>query len=1132
MAELKNLLVNGVERINGDLFVSGNILGTASNAVSAAYAPSSDVSTSYAGHFTPSGSTTKLVTAGQAVVGLVMDGKGHVTAVSGSSNFTASFATSASKAVSASYATSASRAISASRADSAASATSATTASYNADGATAKSWITSNSGNLNSATASTHTHSNKSVLDGIDSLKVTGWNDAYGQIYGTQAHGSQLQAIYAKVGLQECTPTLIETVTDTRTAAGAAYKGNTVDTTLTHGRVVAFITRYAGASNATLELVSGSSTTGAKPVYFSGTTRLGTQYPANSLIFLVYDTASSGWRVHADYNTNTTYARNVSGSAFNGYTTASNIPVYAKSASGSAPQEIMDSGISINDVALKSEIVASPFIPGTGYNSAVLSGSDAEAIGWYSFAHGGDTVMAVGNSSHAEGDYTLAKGIAAHAEGLGEDYEGTSSASIMATGNGSHAEGYSVDFTDNSFIEARGIGSHAEGVAKLGGQIIAGNSGSHAEGYSTDEAIIQTEGQGAHAGGYSFGTDSEIKAKGAGSFARGASVGGSLIASGSGTLAGGYADTSCSILASGVGSQAFGYARNQFGQGKIKALGAGAHAEGYALGDGTIQAIGNGAHAEGCVESLQDGITEASGTGSHAEGVSTLAQNYAAHAEGYMTQATGRASHAEGNETKASGSNSHAEGESSTAKGRNSHVEGYSTSAEGDNSHAEGISTKAAGSGSHAEGINRYGSSGILASGVASHVEGYAAGAVSSTTNFTGSIKASGTGSHAGGIALSGSIEASGDGAFARGYVTYRNADNDYPAAKGIITASGIGSHAEGYAPGGLISATGNGAHAEGYSDIQLNNASIRAEGTGSHAEGQGSYAKGNHSHAEGQGQAYGEFSHAEGVSTTYGIYSHAEGCGTEASGNYSHAEGDWSVSTGHYSHAEGSNTVASGNYSHAEGYSTHASGNYAHAEGHQTRAQGAYSHTQGFQTTASGVYEFAAGKYNVAAANGNGQIFSIGVGTANNARLNAMSVYTSSVAASGSVKFNVLTAGPVVPVLDESYDGDISPGDTDIVDVYLKPGVFYNLGYIDGEEGGRVRINRTVGPSVGGALIWGGVFYLSSPGISIEFGRITSEEELLWPENTPSLEPESFYEFSLMSDMGTTRGILVKWTA
>ena len=67
-------------------------------------------------------------------------------------------------------------------------------------------------------------------------------------MYGAQAHGSQLRAIYAKVGLQECTPTLIETVTDTRTAAGAAYKGNTVDTTLTHGRVVAFITRYAPSS--------------------------------------------------------------------------------------------------------------------------------------------------------------------------------------------------------------------------------------------------------------------------------------------------------------------------------------------------------------------------------------------------------------------------------------------------------------------------------------------------------------------------------------------------------------------------------------------------------------------------------------------------------------------------------------------------------------------------------------------------------------------------------------------------------------------------------------------------------------------------------------------------------------------
>lgn len=201
MAELKNLLVNGVERINGDLYVSGNIHGTASNAVSASYATN---------------------------------------------------------------------------------ATSATTASYNADGAAAKSWITDNSGNLN-----------------------TVWDDLHGS-----EHGNILTPVYVNQGVQECASTLIETVTDTRTAAGAAYKGNTVDITLTHGRIVAFVTRYAGASNATLELVSGSSTTGAKPIFFSGTTRLSTQYPANSLIFLVYDTASNsgagGWRVHADYNTNTT----------------------------------------------------------------------------------------------------------------------------------------------------------------------------------------------------------------------------------------------------------------------------------------------------------------------------------------------------------------------------------------------------------------------------------------------------------------------------------------------------------------------------------------------------------------------------------------------------------------------------------------------------------------------------------------------------------------------------------------------------------------------------------------------------------------------------------------------------------
>ena len=132
--------------------------------------------------------------------------------------------------------------------------------------------------------------------------------------------------------------------------------------------------------------------------------------------------------------------------------------------------------------------------------------------------------------------------------------------------------------------------------------------------------------------------------------------------------------------------------------------------------------------------------------------------------------------------------------------------------------------------------------------------------------------------------------------------------------------------------------------------------------------------------------------SHAEGEGTTASSdYSHAEGKSTAASGLYSHAEGRGTTASGAGSHAEGSMTTASGGFSsHAEGDNTTASGDCSHAEGSHTTASGANSHAGGIGTKALHDNEAAYGKYNKS---NDDTIFSIGDGTADNARHNAFEI-------------------------------------------------------------------------------------------------------------------------------------------
>ena len=105
------------------------------------------------------------------------------------------------------------------------------------------------------------------------------------------------------------------------------------------------------------------------------------------------------------------------------------------------------------------------------------------------------------------------------------------------------------------------------------------------------------------------------------------------------------------------------------------------------------------------------------------------------------------------------------------------------------------------------------------------------------------------------------------------------------------------------------------------------------------------------------------------------------------------------SAGTGTNSIIEGVGTFASGNYSHAEGGATSAKGIASHSEGMNARAKGVASHAEGNGTITNNASEHASGQYNnsVSASTTFGDsgntLFSVGNGTADNARHNAFEI-------------------------------------------------------------------------------------------------------------------------------------------
>ena len=130
------------------------------------------------------------------------------------------------------------------------------------------------------------------------------------------------------------------------------------------------------------------------------------------------------------------------------------------------------------------------------------------------------------------------------------------------------------------------------------------------------------------------------------------------------------------------------------------------------------------------------------------------------------------------------------------------------------------------------------------------------------------------------------------------------------------------------------------------------------------------------------------------------GQYSFAIGDRTSAYGNYSQAQGDKTYAYGNDSHAEGTLASAIGGGSHADGGWTIASGLQSHSEGLYTTAYGNGSHVEGWHTTTTNEYEHAAGTYNVSNnvpdstfPNAGNTLSSIGFGTDNSHRKNAVEV-------------------------------------------------------------------------------------------------------------------------------------------
>ena len=321
-----------------------------------------------------------------------------------------------------------------------------------------------------------------------------------------------------------------------------------------------------------------------------------------------------------------------------------------------------------------------------------------------------------------------------------------------------------------------------------------------------------------------------------------------------------------------------------------------------------------------------------------------------AHAEGSNTKAIGRSSHAEGNGGSATGIQSHTEGSEGNAIGTNSHVEGRQAVTNGYASHAEGAITETGGNYASAT-TNPKTADSRTDAGDYAHAEGNAT------------------------IAYGYDSHAEGRKTFAKGSQSHAEGSN--------TNAIGIASHSEGSVTNALAVAS----HAEGRT-TKVNSTAYASHTEGYATETGGNYTTNNKE--AGTESGAGAYAHAEGNATIANcIAAHSEGVKTLAKGTASHAEGYNNVTNGNQSHVEGANNVLNGNNAHCEGVWNVLNGVNSHAEGRYNKTLCNVEHAQGSYNVSHHVNDYFDG-------NVGNTLHSIGIGTADNARKNAVEVMQS----------------------------------------------------------------------------------------------------------------------------------------
>ncbi len=383
-----------------------------------------------------------------------------------------------------------------------------------------------------------------------------------------------------------------------------------------------------------------------------------------------------------------------------------------------------------------------------------------------------------------------------------------------------------------------------------------------------------------------------------------------------------------------------------------------------------------------------------------------------------------------------------------TAKGTNSISHGYGTKTVANYSHAEGENTVAVGYGSHTEG------QGTSTTAYTFYLTGdaststytinstsflFVGGIIEYETKFATILKINGSQ-----VTLNRTLSSTALNN-AKVIEHMGTASGQYSHAEGIhCNAGGTGSHAEGFRT-----------YARSYSHAEGSTTMAKQEY--SHAEGGGTMTFGYNSHAEGSTTvAYNNASHAEGVGSKTNasftitgdanaiIYStsashnlkigdiiayddvHSKVIRIDTPTNFrvdktlsstalsgasvtiikgiaygavSHSEGWYNIAAGSGSHAEGYYTVADGSYAHAEGYYTATHYQASHAEGDHTVTDSLYSHAEGSYTKTVNLYEHAQGSYNMSHkvnttfGNAGNTLSTIGIGTTNNNRKNAVEI-------------------------------------------------------------------------------------------------------------------------------------------